>query len=123
VDGGSASASEILSGALQDNKRATLVGTKTFGKGLVQSVRGLGDGSGLAVTIAKYLTPSARDINKHGIDPDVVFELSEAQRKDLQQDRTKVGTPADPQYAKAIDVLKQKIAAAKQGNRAAAPAK
>lgn len=122
VDGGSASASEILSGALQDDKRATLVGTKTFGKGLVQSVRGLGDGSGLAVTIAKYLTPNKRDINKHGIDPDVVFELSDAQRKELQQDRTKVGTTADPQYAKAVDVLKQKIAAAKQGNRATAPA-
>ena len=57
VDGGSASASEILSGALQDNKRAMLVGTKTFGKGLVQSVRGLGDGSGLAVTIAKVSDP------------------------------------------------------------------
>ncbi|HEY9635146.1 MAG TPA: carboxyl-terminal processing protease CtpC [Coleofasciculaceae cyanobacterium] len=120
VDGGSASASEILAGALQDDKRATLVGTKTFGKGLVQSVRGLGDGSGLAVTIAKYLTPSGRDINKHGIDPDVVFELSDAQRKELQQDRTKVGTPADPQYLKASEVLKQKIASVKKGNRAAA---
>jgi carboxyl-terminal processing protease len=123
VDGGSASASEILSGALQDDKRAVLVGTKTFGKGLVQSVRGLGDGSGLAVTIAKYLTPLGRDINKHGIEPDIVFELSDAQRKDLQQDRTKVGTTADPQYAKAVDVLKQKIAEAKQGNRAATPVK
>jgi len=122
VDGGSASASEILSGALQDDKRATLVGTQTFGKGLVQSVRGLGDGSGLAVTIAKYLTPSGRDINKLGIAPDVVFELSEAQRKELQQDRTKVGTPADPQYVKAVDVLKQKIAATRE-NRAAVPAR
>jgi carboxyl-terminal processing protease len=123
VDGGSASASEILSGALQDDKRATLVGTQTFGKGLVQSVRGLGDGSGLAVTIAKYLTPNGRDINKSGIAPDVVFELSDAQRKELQQDRTKVGTAADPQFAKAIDVLKQKIAAQKNGNRASVPAK
>ncbi|MEW6499025.1 MAG: carboxyl-terminal processing protease CtpC, partial [Cyanobacteriota bacterium] len=76
VDGGSASASEILSGALQDDKRGTLIGTQTFGKGLVQSVRGLEDGSGLAVTIAKYLTPSGRDINKQGIAPDVVVELS-----------------------------------------------
>ncbi|MFN9061065.1 MAG: S41 family peptidase, partial [Pseudanabaena sp.] len=58
VDGGSASASEILSGALQDNKRAVIVGTKTFGKGLVQSVHSLSDGSGMAVTIAKYYTPS-----------------------------------------------------------------
>lgn len=123
VDGGSASASEILSGALQDNKRATLVGTQTFGKGLVQSVRPLGDGSGLAVTIAKYLTPNGRNINKSGIAPDVVIELSDAQRKELQQDRTKVGTTADAQYAKAVDVLKQKIAAKKDGNRAELPAK
>jgi carboxyl-terminal processing protease len=71
VNEGSASASEILSGALQDNNRAVLVGQKTFGKGLVQSVRGLSDGSGMTVTIAKYLTPSGRDIHKHGIDPDV----------------------------------------------------
>lgn len=110
VDGGSASASEILSGALQDNKRATLVGTQTFGKGLVQSVRGLGDGSGMAVTIAKYLTPSGRDINKAGIHPDVVIELTEAQRKELQQDRTKIGTPDDPQYAKGLEILKEEIA-------------
>lgn len=110
VDGGSASASEILSGALQDNKRATLVGTQTFGKGLVQSVRGLGDGSGMAVTIAKYLTPSGRDINKSGIHPDVVIELTEAQRKELQQDRTKIGTPDDPQYAKGLEILKEEIA-------------
>ncbi|MGB6013303.1 MAG: carboxyl-terminal processing protease CtpC, partial [Nodosilinea sp.] len=69
VDGGSASASEILSGALKDNERALLVGTRTFGKGLVQSVRSLGDGSGVAITVAKYLTPDGTDINKHGIDP------------------------------------------------------
>jgi carboxyl-terminal processing protease len=110
VDGGSASASEILSGALQDDKRATLVGTQTFGKGLVQSVRGLDDGSGLAVTIAKYLTPSGRDINKQGISPDVVVELTDAQRKALQQDRTKIGTSEDPQFSKALEVLQQKIA-------------
>jgi carboxyl-terminal processing protease len=110
VDGGSASASEILSGALQDHKRAVIVGTKTFGKGLVQSVRSLGDGSGLAVTIAKYLTPNGRDINKHGIDPDVVIELTDAQRKALQKDREKIGTLADPQFAKAFEILKQQVA-------------
>lgn len=111
VDGGSASASEILAGALKDNNRAVLVGTKTFGKGLVQSVRGLGDGSGLAVTIAKYFTPSGRDINKAGIAPDVVVELTDEQQKTLLSDRDKIGTPADPQYAKALTALKQEIAA------------
>lgn len=109
VDGGSASASEILSGALQDNKRAVLVGTQTFGKGLVQSVRRLGDGSGLAVTIAKYLTPSGRDINKEGIPPDVVFELSDEQRKALQLERDGIGTQKDPQFVKALEVLNQQV--------------
>ena len=112
VDCGSASASEILSGALQDNKRGVLVGTKTFGKGLVQSVRSLGDGeSGIAVTIAKYFTPNGRDINHAGIKPDVVLELTEKQKEKLVGDRTKVGTPGDPQYDKAVTVLNKEIAA------------
>lgn len=120
IDGGSASASEILSGALQDNKRATLVGTKTFGKGLVQSVRGLGDGSGLAVTIAKYLTPAGTDINKLGIAPDVIIELSEEQQKELLADRTQVGTSQDPQFAKALDVLGKEIAGQRRNTQAGA---
>jgi carboxyl-terminal processing protease len=111
IDGGSASASEILSGALQDNKRAVLVGTKTFGKGLVQSVRPLGDGSGLAVTIAKYLTPSGRDINKEGIPPDYEVELAEVERKKLQADTTLIGTNQDPQFSKALEILGQKVQA------------
>ena len=111
VDGGSASASEILSGALQDNDRATLVGTKTFGKGLVQSVRSLGDGSGLAVTIAKYLTPSGRDIHKEGIPPDITIELSEEQRKELQSDIKLIGSPKDPQFTKALEILSQEVQA------------
>jgi carboxyl-terminal processing protease len=111
VDKGSASASEILSGALQDNKRAVLVGSKTFGKGLVQSVRPLNDGSGLAVTIAKYHTPSGKDINKHGITPDVTVELNDKQRQQLWlQERDKIGTLADPQFAKAVEVLGKEIA-------------
>ncbi|WP_017306804.1 carboxyl-terminal processing protease CtpC [Spirulina subsalsa] len=111
VDGGSASASEILSGALQDNDRAVLVGTQTFGKGLVQSVRSVGNGAGLAVTIAKYLTPSGRDINKEGIPPDIVFEMSEEERKNLQTNNEKLGTLDDPQFAKALEVLREEIAA------------
>lgn len=110
VDGGSASASEILSGALQDNKRAVLVGTKTFGKGLVQSVRQVGENSGLAVTIAKYFTPSGRDINHEGIKPDVEINLTDEQKEYLRKDRSKIGTIDDPQYAEALKVLNQQIA-------------
>ena len=111
VDKGSASASEILSGALQDNKRAVLVGSKTFGKGLVQSVRPLEDGSGVAVTIAKYLTPNGADINKAGIKPDIKVELSDEQRQNLWlKQRDKLATLQDPQFAKAIEQLKKEIA-------------
>ncbi|MEG4024588.1 carboxyl-terminal processing protease CtpC [Microcoleus sp. S13C4] len=118
VDGGSASASEILSGALQDNKRAVLVGTKTFGKGLVQSVRGVGNGSGLAVTIAKYFTPSGRDINHLGIEPDFKVELTDAQKQELRRDRDKIATAADPQYAKAMEVLTQQVTGKTGNNKA-----
>ena len=69
VNKSSASASEIVAGALQDLDRAVILGQRTFGKGLVQSVRALSDGSGLTVTVAKYLTPNGRDINKFGIEP------------------------------------------------------
>jgi carboxyl-terminal processing protease len=118
VDGGSASASEILSGALQDDDRAVLIGSKTFGKGLVQSVRGLGDGSGLAVTIAKYLTPSGRDINHAGIEPDVKVDLTDTQRQELFGASNKIGTAGDIQYNKALESLNQKIVEARQGTKA-----
>ncbi|MBN3877549.1 MULTISPECIES: S41 family peptidase [unclassified Nostoc] len=108
VDKGSASASEILSGALQDDNRATLVGTRTFGKGLVQAVEPLDDGSGLKLTIAKYYTPKGRDINHVGIAPDINVELSEAQQKALVENQT-LGTLADPQYAKAVADLSKLI--------------
>ncbi len=111
VDGGSASSSEILSGALQDNKRAQLIGSKTFGKGLVQSVRPLHDGSGLAVTTAKYFTPSGKDINKQGIKPDVDIGLSKEDMRLLMQERQRVATKDDPQYAQALITLQGQIAA------------
>lgn len=71
VDEGSASASEILAGALHDNGRAVLIGHKTFGKGKIQSVTQLGDGSALFITVAKYLSPGLHDIDQVGIMPDV----------------------------------------------------
>ncbi|MEO1070567.1 MAG: carboxyl-terminal processing protease CtpC, partial [Cyanobacteria bacterium J06638_6] len=116
VDGGSASASEILSGALKDNERAVLVGTRTFGKGLVQSVRSLGDGSGIAITVAKYLTPNGTDINKYGIDPDISIELTDEQREQLSTERETIGTEADPQFAEALRVLGTEIQEARGAN-------
>lgn len=118
VNEGSASASEILSGALQDNHRALLVGQKTFGKGLVQSVRGLSDGSGMTVTIAKYLTPSGRDIHKHGIDPDVSVKMTalEAQRLKLED----LGTRRDPQYKVAENTLVKQLNTLKASAKTAA---
>lgn len=107
VNEGSASASEILSGALQDNNRAVLVGQKTFGKGLVQSVRGLSDGSGMTVTIAKYLTPRGRDIHKHGIVPDIQAKLSDQEAKRLQLED--LGTNRDSQYRVAESALVKQI--------------
>ena len=107
VNEGSASASEILSGALQDNNRAILVGQKTFGKGLVQSVRGLSDGSGMTVTIAKYLTPSGRDIHKYGIQPNITAKLSEDDAKNLKFDQ--LGTKNDPQYKVAENALTKQL--------------
>jgi len=107
VNEGSASASEILSGALQDNNRAILVGQKTFGKGLVQSVRGLSDGSGMTVTIAKYLTPSGRDIHKYGIQPNITAKLSEDDAKNLKFDQ--LGTKNDLQYKVAENALTKQL--------------
>ena len=83
VDETSASASEILSGALKDNHKAVLVGSKTYGKGLVQQIVPLENGTGLNITIAKYLTPSGSDINKKGIEPDYNIPYSFAERRKL----------------------------------------
>ena len=107
IDQGSASASEILSGALQDNARAQLVGQKTFGKGLVQAVRGLADGSGLTVTIAKYLTPKGTDIHKNGIKPDIEAVMSEREIREFSIDD--LGTQNDSQYRSAESTLVKQL--------------
>ncbi len=129
VDNNSASCSEILTGALQDNRRAVVVGTQTYGKAMVQAVHKLSDGSGMAVTIAHYYTPNGTDINHKGIAPDVQIELTEAQRKKLIDSPNLIGTDADPQYAKAVASLKSQIVASKPAassvttKEAAAPVK
>jgi carboxyl-terminal processing protease len=98
VNEGTASASEILAGALQDNQRATLIGNKTFGKGLIQSLFDLPNGSGLAVTVAKYETPNHHDIHKLGITPDRVVPTPEIGLESI-------ATAADTQYLAAVKEL------------------
>jgi len=96
VNGGSASASEIVAAAVRDHERGTLVGTKTFGKGTVQRVIPLEDGSAVKMTIARYYTPDEEYIHEKGIEPDVTIEYDAEAEK-------------DPQIQKAIEILNQKI--------------
>ncbi len=99
IDGGSASASEILAGALKDNKRALIVGKKSFGKGLVQEINNLPDGSAVHITIQKYLTPNGTDINKKGIEPDISVEIK---KEDIDKKQ-------DPQLQRLNDELVKKL--------------
>ena len=99
INKGSASASEILSGALKDNNRAVIVGEQSFGKGLVQEINRLPYESGMNLTIQKYLTPNGTDINKKGITPDIKVELTEDHIKNKN----------DVQLKKAIEVLRGMI--------------
>lgn len=104
INGGSASASEILAGALHDNRGARLVGVKSFGKGSVQELQKYGDGSSLKVTIAKWLTPAGISISDKGIEPDIKVEIDS---KLLEDGTVVIGEAGkDPQLDKAIDLLK-----------------
>ncbi len=99
INKGSASASEIFSGAIKDNRRGVIIGEQSFGKGLVQEINKLPYGAGINITIQKYLTPNGTDINKKGITPDLVVEITEEDIKNKN----------DVQLKKGIEVLQNMI--------------
>ena len=104
VNGNSASASEIFAGAVKDYGIGTLVGTKTFGKGIVQKIYPLHDGTAVKLTVSKYYTPKGNNIHEIGIEPDVEIELYEELKKEVL-----VPLEEDNQLQKAIEVLKEEI--------------
>ena len=103
VNGNSASASEIFAGAVKDYGIGTLVGTKTFGKGIVQRIITLNDGTAVKLTVSKYFTPKGNDIHEKGIEPDVEVELEESLKQKVTIEKAE-----DNQLQKAIEILNQK---------------
>lgn len=104
VNGDSASASEIFAGAVQDYGVGTIVGTTTFGKGIVQTIRPLTDGSAIKLTIAKYFTPKGQDIHGKGVTPDVVIDIDESVKN-----KTSITLEEDNQLQKALEIVKNKM--------------
>jgi|YelNatPaOPRAMG01_1025707.scaffolds.fasta_scaffold14650_6 carboxyl-terminal processing protease len=128
VNNGSASGSEIVAGALKDLKRAVLVGERTFGKGSVQSILPLPDGSALRLTTAKYYTPSHQVIHEQGIEPNIIVPMSEDDERKLMLQRARANLPPDEgaekekpvedvQLSRAVDVLKGVKLFVKQSQR------
>ena len=106
VNGNSASASEIFSGAIQDYETGTIIGTQTFGKGIVQSILPFNDGSAIKITVSRYFTPRGTCIHGEGITPDVEVELNEELKTKLTIEKSE-----DNQLQKAIENVKEQIAA------------
>jgi len=104
VNDGSASASEIFAGAMRDHGRGELIGTKTFGKGVVQNIKPLNDGSALKLTISEYFTPNGHNIHKKGIEPDILVELPE----NIEEIGVE-NIQEDTQLQKALEVIKSKV--------------
>lgn len=104
INKGSASASEIFAGALQDTKTATIVGTTSFGKGIVQRMSDVGDGTGFKITVSEYFTPNGRNIHGKGIEPDVTIELP----ADIKY-TANLAEDKDTQLKKAIEIMNEKI--------------
>ena len=105
VNGNSASASEIFAGAIKDYEAGTLVGTKTYGKGIVQKIYPLSDGTAVKLTVSKYYTPKGNNIHGIGIEPDVEIELEESLKKEAS-----IPKEQDNQLQKALEILGEDLA-------------
>jgi carboxyl-terminal processing protease len=121
VDSNSASASEIFAGALKDNSRATIVGSATFGKALVQSVHKLQDGSGLAVTVAHYYTPNGTDIGHKGVTPNLKVNLSANEQQNITDTPDLAASSQDLAYQAAINTFQNSASAKPDNNQIISP--